>query len=81
MRTALAGRVLEHIGGTQYDKLWAGDQVVGLENAIDTGFRDKVLMGIGEMPCEFPGRQLRLFQGYIHNQFSHRIGYLVPVLT
>ena len=59
-------RVLERISRTHHYELWTGDQLMGFENTVNTGFRDKVLMGIGEMPGQFPGCQFRLIQGHLN---------------
>ena len=54
---------------------------MGLEDAIHAGFGDKVFMGIGQMPGQFPGCQLWLIQGHINDQFTYRIRYSIPVLA
>ena len=51
---------MELIGGLDDDKGWAGDQVVGLEQAVDGRFRDEGALGIGKRHRQFPRRQLRL---------------------
>lgn len=61
----LVGRcrlVMEFVGGLDDDEGRAGDQVMGLEQAIDRGFRDEVALRVGEGDRQFPGRQLRLVQ-------------------
>ena len=42
------GLVLELVGRLDDDEGRAGDQVVGLEQPIDRGFRDEIAFGIGE---------------------------------
>ena len=69
-----AGRVLELIRRTHHHELRAGDQVVGLENTIDTGFRHKVVMGIGDVPGQFSGRQVGSIQCHLHDQLRTESG-------
>ena len=49
--------------GVHRDEGRAGDQVVGLEQAINRGFRHEVALGIGEAHGQFPWRELRLVEG------------------
>ncbi len=53
--TTLGGRV-ELITGLQQDIGRARDQVILLQEPINTGLRDKVLMLIGDVPSQFPRR-------------------------
>jgi hypothetical protein len=46
---------MEFVGGLDDDEGWAGDQVMGLEQAIDRGFRDEVALRVGEGDRQFPG--------------------------
>ena len=49
--------------GVHRDEGRAGDQVVGLEQAINRGFRHEVALGIGEAHGQLPWRELRLVEG------------------
>ena len=77
----IACRILERISCTHHYELWTGDQVVCLEYPIHTGFGNKVLVAIGQVPGQFPGRQLWLFQSDFHHQRPYRVGNPVPVLA
>jgi hypothetical protein len=56
------GLGVELIGGLDHDEGRAGDQVMGLEQAINRGFRHEVALLVGEAHRQFAGRQLGLFQ-------------------
>ena len=47
------GLVLELAGGFHDDEVRAGDQVMGLEQAIDRGFRYEVTLLVGERHRQF----------------------------
>jgi hypothetical protein len=53
---------VELIGRLDHDIGRAGDQVVGLEQPVNRGFRHEVALLVGEVHGQFPGAQLRLFQ-------------------
>ena len=53
---------VELIGSLDHDIGRAGDQVAGLQQAVNRGFRHEVALPIGEAHGQFPGAQLRLFQ-------------------
>ena len=41
----------------------AGDQAMGLEQAVDRGFRNEIALGVGEDECQLARRQGRLVKG------------------
>ena len=49
------GLVTELISRLDDDKGRAGDQVVGLEQPVDRGFRDKIVLRIRKPDSQFPG--------------------------
>jgi len=76
-----AGWVLERFRGAYHHELGPGDLLMALENTIDTGFRDKVVMGVGDVPGQFSRRQVRTLKRYCQNQLPDRVGNSVPVLA
>lgn len=54
---------------------------MALENPIDIEFRDKVVMGVGDVPGQFPGCQVRRLKRDVHNQFPDRIRDTIPMLA
>jgi hypothetical protein len=67
-----AGRVLEFIRCLHHRELRAGDQVVGLQDTINTGFRHEVVVRIGDVPCQLSGRQFRPIQRHLDDQSANR---------
>jgi len=59
-------------------KAGLGDQVVGLEQAINRGFRHEVALGIGEAHGQLPWRELRLVEGQSDDPRADVIGDPVP---
>src|SRR5271168_4552411 len=56
----------------------AGDQVVGLEQAINRGFRYEVALDIGKAHGQFPWREVRLVEGQCDDPCADVIGDTVP---
>jgi hypothetical protein len=59
----------------------AYNQIVGLEDTINAGFRDKIVMGIRDIPVQIPGRQVGMLQCHIDDQLSDRVRNPVPLLA
>src|SRR5215472_7389649 len=57
----------------------ARDQVVGLENTIDTGFREEMSGAIGELPGQLAGRALRIRQRGVHDLLPQRRRNPIPI--
>ena len=70
--------VLEFVGRLDDDEGWAGDQVVGLEQAVDRSLGDKIAFGVGEHHREFPWRQFRSVESKVDDPLVHRLGDAVP---
>lgn len=45
------GRVLEPVGGFDSIEGWAGNRVIALQNAVNTGLEGGVAFGVGEVTC------------------------------
>ena len=69
---------MELIGCLDDDEGRAGDQVVGLEQAVDGRFRDEVALRVGERHCKFAWRQLRLIQGQLYDLAADIVRDTVP---
>ena len=69
---------MERIGCLDDDKDRAGDQIVGLEQAVDGRFRDEVALGIGKRHRQFPRRQLRLIQSQAQDLLADSVRDTVP---
>ena len=50
-----AGGMLELVAGRHHDVRRAGDQVAPLQNPVYAGFRDKVALGVGDLPGQLAG--------------------------
>ena len=72
------GFVLELVSGLNDDEGRAGDQVRGLEQAIDRSFRHEVALGIGKSHSQFPRRELRLVKRQCDDPRPDVIGDAVP---
>ena len=72
--------MLESVQRTHHDEPGAGNQVMGLEDTINTGFRGEIVMSIRDMPGQLPGRQVGTLQRHIDDQLPDRVRYRVPVL-
>ena len=69
---------MERIGCLDDDKGWAGDQVMGLEQAVDGCCRDEIALGIGKRHRQFPRRQLRLIQSQAQDLVADIVRDTVP---
>ena len=47
--------MLEAIPGRHHDVSGTGDQIAPLQNPLDAGFGDEVVLGIGDLPGQLPG--------------------------
>ena len=72
------GLVLELVRGLHHDEGWAGDQIMGLEQPIDRGLRDKIAFGVGKPHRQFPRRQRGLVQRQIDDALADIIRNAVP---
>src|SRR5215510_10598133 len=57
---------------------WSGDQIMGLEEPINRGLRDKIAFGVGEAHGQFPRRQRRLVQRQVDDALTDIVGDAVP---
>ena len=70
--------VPELIGSLDDHEGRVGDQVVGLEQTVDGRFRDEVAPRVGERHGQFPVREFRLVQGYLHDLPADIVRDTVP---
>ena len=73
--------VLERIAGFYHRERRAGDQVMGFQKPINTGFRDEVRPFIGERHGQFSTAQLWPLQRQVENLLTLLIGNPVPGAT
>ena len=57
------GLVAERVGGLDDDIGRAGDQILSLEQPVDSGFRDEVAPLVGEAHRQLTRAEFRLLQG------------------
>src|SRR5208282_5373332 len=74
------GGMSEAVGRLNQDEGGTGDQVVRLQEPVNRGFRDEVLLAVDERDGQLPRRQLRLFECELEHRLSNRSGELVPYL-
>src|SRR5277367_6086064 len=60
----------EVVGGLEQDESRTGDQVVRLQEPIDRGLRDEVLLLVDERHRQLPGRQL----WFLERELEHCLG-------
>ncbi|OAG75493.1 hypothetical protein Amal_03311 [Acetobacter malorum] len=60
------------------DEFRTGDQVMGLEQAIDRGFRDEIALFVGEPHGNFTRRQFRRLQRQINDLCTDIVRDAVP---
>src|SRR5262245_10196595 len=70
--------VAELIRSLHHDEGRTGDQIMGLEQPINRGLRDKIAFGIGEAHGQFPRRQRRLVQRQVDDALTDIVGNAVP---
>ena len=72
------GLVLERVGCLDDDGSRAGDEIVGLEQAVDGSLRDGIAPLIGEAHGQLAGRQRRLVQRQGDDLAADALGEAVP---
>lgn len=61
------GLMQELVPSGEHDEVRAGDEVEGLEDAVNTGLADEVALGVGDVLGQLPGRELRLRERGLHH--------------
>ena len=70
--------VEELISGLHHDEGRAGDKIMGSQKPVNTGFRDKVVVFVGERHRQFSWAQLRPCQCHFQHCLAHRVRDAVP---
>ena len=69
---------MERIGGLDHHISRAGDQIMGLEQAVNRGFRHEVELLVGEPHRQFARRELGLIQCQFDDLIMDLSRYPVP---
>ena len=73
-----AGPGVELIGGLDHDVVRAGDQVVGLEQLVNRGFRHEVALFVGEAHGQFAGAEVGRLQRHLDDLVLDVVADAVP---
>jgi hypothetical protein len=72
------GWIGERVGGLHDNEGRAGDEALGLQQPINTGFRDEGLLAIGEGDSHFARAQFRLVERVCDDPLADLVGDAVP---